>query len=74
MARRAGNGVNSPARTVSERHNQIRNRALRQFDLNWFFNGHKNKLTGEVSYFKFLGGDQDYNRGLRYRVQWDISL
>jgi len=44
------------------------------FDFNWFFNGHKNKLTAEVSYFKFLTEELDYAKGWRYRLQWDISL
>ena len=44
------------------------------FDLNWFFNGHKNKLTAEASYFNFLNTDLDYTKGWRYRIQWDISL
>lgn len=44
------------------------------FDLNWFFNGHKNKLTAEASYFNFLGSGLDYTKGWRYRIQWDISL
>lgn len=44
------------------------------FDLNWFFRGHKNKLTAEASYFHFLDDDLNFTRGWRYRVQWDISL
>lgn len=44
------------------------------FDLNWFFKGHKNKLTAEVTYFNFLNDDLDFTKGWRYRIQWDISL
>jgi len=44
------------------------------FDLNWFFKGHKNKLTAEASYFDFLNDDLDFTKGWRYRIQWDISL
>lgn len=44
------------------------------FDLNWFFNGHKNKLTAEASFFHFLEEDLSYIKGWRYRIQWDISL
>lgn len=41
---------------------------------NWFFNGHKNKLTAETSYFNY-----DKTGGIpadewRFRLQWDISL
>jgi hypothetical protein len=44
------------------------------FDANWFFNGHLNKLTAEISYFHFayaVVGKQD---GFRFRLQWDISV
>ncbi|MEJ1238104.1 porin [Chryseolinea sp. T2] len=44
------------------------------FDMNWFFKGHKNKLTAEASYFNFLNDDLDFTKGWRYRVQWDISF
>lgn len=44
------------------------------FDLNWFFSGHKNKLTAEASYFDFRGSGLEYTKGWRYRLQWDISL
>ncbi len=41
---------------------------------NWFFNGHRNKLTTEITYFVF--GEEELNRAdqFRFRVQWDISL
>jgi phosphate-selective porin len=41
---------------------------------NWFFNGHKNKLTFETSYFNFQDPTTDIVSDLRYRIQWDISL
>jgi len=44
------------------------------FDFNWFFNGHKNKLTAEATYFNFPGSGLDYTKGWRYRLQWDISF
>ncbi|WP_202409414.1 OprO/OprP family phosphate-selective porin [Hufsiella arboris] len=42
--------------------------------VNWFFNGHANKLTFETSYFNY-----DKTGGIpadewRFRVQWDISF
>lgn len=40
---------------------------------NWFFKGHLNKLTAEVSYFdmdELLG----LNPGWRFRFQWDVSF
>lgn len=41
---------------------------------NWFFNGHKNKLTAEVSYFSYdKTGDVPADQW-RFRLQWDISL
>ena len=40
---------------------------------NWFFSGHRNKLTVDTSY---LSIDEDRGResDVRFRVQWDISL
>ena len=40
---------------------------------NWFFNGHRNKLTIDTSY---LAIDEDRGResDVRFRVQWDLSL
>jgi hypothetical protein len=48
---------------------------LREFSLafNWFFNGHSNKLTTDITYFKFdFPGLQDQNQW-RFRIQWDFS-
>jgi len=42
--------------------------------LNWFFNGHKNKLTFETSYFNYIDDDLDPTHEWRFRVQWDISF
>ena len=42
--------------------------------LNWFFNGHKNKLTFETSYFNYIDDDLDATHEWRFRVQWDISF
>lgn len=44
------------------------------FDLNWFFAGHKNKLTTEISYFSYQDNTLQLAAGWRYRLQWDISL
>lgn len=41
---------------------------------NYFFKGHKNKLTAEVSYFDFQEETLPYADGWRFRIQWDISL
>jgi len=41
---------------------------------NWFFNGHKNKLTTEVSYFDYQDKTLPLAQGWRFRIQWDISL
>ena len=43
--------------------------------VNWFFNGHRNKLTAELSTFDLV----DANTGAvseewRFRFQWDVSL
>ncbi|MEM1112958.1 MAG: hypothetical protein AAGI11_13690 [Pseudomonadota bacterium] len=41
--------------------------------VNWFFRGHRNKLTVDVSYLDISEDDLDEN-DLRFRVQWDLSL
>ncbi len=42
--------------------------------LNWFFNGHKNKVTFETSYFNYTKADFQPAEEWRFRVQWEISL
>jgi phosphate-selective porin len=42
--------------------------------LNWFFNGHKNKLSVETSYFIYNTETLERTDEWRFRVQWDISL
>lgn len=44
------------------------------FGANWFFNGHRNKLTAEVTYFEFQAETEYLDSGLRFRIQWDISF
>jgi hypothetical protein len=48
------------------------NREL-SFATNWFFNGHRNKLSADLSYLEItdVKGETD---GFRFRLQWDISL
>ena len=41
---------------------------------NWFFKGHKNKLTFEYSYIEYHEFEPIYNSGNRVRLQWDISI
>ncbi|MDO6759520.1 porin [Tamlana sp. 2_MG-2023] len=42
---------------------------------NWFFNGHRNKLTTEFTYFQIQASSHiEPSDGWRFRVQWDISL
>ncbi|WP_136481064.1 OprO/OprP family phosphate-selective porin [Cognatitamlana onchidii] len=42
---------------------------------NWFFKGgHRNKLTAEVTYFELESEALADSSGLRFRIQWDISL
>lgn len=42
--------------------------------LNWFFRGHKNKLTAEVSHFDYEQFDRQVDRKWRFRVQWEVSF
>jgi len=41
---------------------------------NWFFKGHKNKLTLDYSYLQTDQSDFLYSKGNRVRLQWDISI
>jgi hypothetical protein len=41
---------------------------------NWFFSGHRNKLTAEISYLNFKDPVQGEEGGTNIRVQWDISV
>jgi len=43
-------------------------------DLNWFFKGHRNKLTAEISPFDFQSNKETLKEGFRFRIQWDISF
>mgnify|MGYP001117553729 CR=1 FL=1 len=44
------------------------------FGCNWFFKGHKNKLTLDYSYLQTDQSDFLYSKGNRVRLQWDISI
>jgi phosphate-selective porin len=41
---------------------------------NWFFHGHLNKLTAEVSHFRFDENATVEHEGWRVRLQWDVSF
>ncbi len=41
--------------------------------VNWFFNGHRNKLTSDVSRLD-IDDPQGHTRDWRFRLQWDLSL
>jgi phosphate-selective porin OprO and OprP len=43
------------------------------FATNWFFNGHRNKLTAAISYLTRRSAPQT-DTGVRFRVQWDLSF
>ena len=44
------------------------------FAANWFFKGHLNKLTAEISYFESRELSENRVDGIRFRIQWDISI
>jgi phosphate-selective porin len=48
---------------------------LQEYSLaaNWFFNGHANKLTTDITYFRFDFPDLSRQDEWRFRVQWEIS-
>jgi hypothetical protein len=42
---------------------------------NWFFSGHRNKLTVDFTHFDFEDLESTAERdGSRFRVQWDVSI
>jgi phosphate-selective porin len=43
-------------------------------DISWYFNGHRNKLNAELSYFDFQENITDKQDGYRVRFQWDVSI
>ncbi len=42
--------------------------------LNWFFKGHKNKLTLDYSYLDYNQFLPEHNTDNRIRLQWDVSI
>ena len=44
------------------------------FGLNWFFKGHKNKLTVDYSYLDYNQFDIEDNTEHMVRIQWDVSI
>jgi phosphate-selective porin len=54
----------------------VRDNIETEFSLafNYFFNGHHNKLTTEFTYFNFQDESLNQTGGLRFRIQYDISL
>lgn len=52
---------------------QTRKREL-SFASNYFFNGHKNKLTAEISHFNYDKTGGVPAEEVRFRLQWDISF
>lgn len=44
------------------------------FGINWFFKGHRNKLTADYSYLKFNEFNPEGNSEHMFRLQWDISI
>ncbi len=41
---------------------------------NWFFKGHKNKLTFDYSYLEYNQFNPHFHSGNRFRLQWDVSI
>jgi phosphate-selective porin len=42
--------------------------------LNWFFNGHRNKLTAEISHLDYQFNEEIFKERFRFRIQWDVSF
>jgi phosphate-selective porin OprO/OprP len=58
----------NPDEGANSRHNQ-------EFSLagNWFFNGHRNKITADLSWLD-IEDSGEQQRDVRFRIQWDVSL
>lgn len=41
---------------------------------NWFFTGHRNKLTLELTHLEFQDAESPKRDGFRIRLQWDVSI
>ena len=41
---------------------------------NWFIQGHNNKVTADISHYRFEEPPDASDDGTRFRLQWDISL
>jgi len=57
-----------------DRNNYDRIQRETSLAANWFFNGHRNKLTMEVSRFDAEDETFQKHEQWRFRIQWDISL
>lgn len=44
------------------------------FGANWFFKGHKNKLTFDFAYLHYNEFQPEIKSGTRFRLQWDVSI
>lgn len=42
--------------------------------LNWFFKGHKNKLTVDYSYLDYNQFTVEDHTEHMFRIQWDVSI
>ena len=42
--------------------------------LNWFFRGHNNKLTAEISEIDMEQFGSEVGDRMTYRLQWDVSF
>jgi hypothetical protein len=53
----------------------VNSRRNQEFSLagNWFFNGHRNKITADLSWLDIEGAGEQ-QRDVRFRIQWDVSL
>lgn len=56
----------------SDALNELENSEL-TLAINWFFNGHRNKLTFDASYLRAQDANSD-EYDTRYRVQWELSI
>ena len=64
----AGDGQIEESLTRLRRHDEL------SVGVNWFFSGHDNKLTAELSWLVLQDGESELEEGGRFRLQWDIQF
>ena len=61
--------------TVDQDHARLYDRITESaFVMNWFMEGHNNKLTVDATRYRLLNANGTYESTVQIRVQWDVSF